>query len=79
MISALKVRKLRVGENKKFVQAHKVNPEFTPALTKSHLLLRLTNELYKKEFYIENGIFHLKKNLHSFRESKRDNQKVRST
>lgn len=55
MISALKVRKLRTGKIK-LAQAHKANPEFTPTRSMSHLLHRLSSELYKKEFYIERGI-----------------------
>lgn len=56
MILALKVRKLRTGEMKKLAQAHTANPKFTPTSAMSHLLHRLSNELYKKEFYIERGI-----------------------
>lgn len=79
-ISTLKVRKQRTAETNKLAQAHKANTEFLPALTKSHLPHRLSNELYKKEFYIECDIFLLKKiyNLF-FTETKRHNlKKIRS-
>ena len=47
MVSTLMVGKVRMRRTKKLAQAqaHKAKPEFTPALTKSHLLYRLPSEL----------------------------------
>lgn len=72
MISALQVRKLRNGEIKKLAQAHKANPKFTPSSTMSHLLHRLSSELYKKEFYIESGSSLFKKSTSYLLEEPKD-------